>query len=470
MSSPTQKQPRRLVRVWYFIRDGLPSAGRYRRYIIAIAPFLIGIWALVACYIVLAPVTYKSSMSLILPGSGVGGMLSLETIGQASSQTSSAFSSPSLSPTQNYKRLLTADLTLRSGAELLNDGSDRLPSPTINLIDQTNLILVSIKGSSPEQAQSRLEALRRAFLTVLDQLREDEAARREAADRDRLDELQQKLQEAQLRVIRFQGDTGLATMDQFGKRISVVDALRATERELQQALSEKESVTRSLSDLLALSVDQARSAQLLKADPLFQSLLESYADTLSEWTQAQATLGPNHITLAELDAQRVSLNQAMLQRGQTLTDLPLDSLREFVDLSVSDSRERLLDAFLAETSGVVGLQASLEQVQEQIKLHDDDMEALVQTAARLADFLREQRVAQAVFSSALARLDTNKSDPFASYPLVQTFETPSLPGAPSSPSLPLAIVGGVLGSLLVTMGFLLLWLRQPIIQLILPKK
>ena len=126
MSERSSQHPRRLVRLWYFVRDGLPSTGRYRRYIVAIAPFLIAIWALVASYIILAPVTYKSSMTLILPGSGVGGMLSLETIGQASSQTSSAFSSPSLSPTQKYKRLLTADLTLDSGARLLDDGSDRL--------------------------------------------------------------------------------------------------------------------------------------------------------------------------------------------------------------------------------------------------------------------------------------------------------------------------------------------------------
>lgn len=470
MRERSNHPPRRLVRLWYFVRDGLPSTGRYRRYIVAIAPFLIAIWALVACYIILAPVTYKSSMTLILPGSGVGGMLSLETIGQASSQTSSAFSSPSLSPTQKYKRLLTADLTLGRGAKLLDDGSDRLPSPTVNLIDQTNLILVSIKGSTPDQAQARLESLRRAFLSVLEQLREDEASQRERADQERLNELEQKLQEAQLRVIAFQGDTGLATMDQFGARISIVDSLRATERALQQALAEKESVTQSLSNLLELDVDQARDAQLLKADPLFQSLLASYAETLSEWTEAQATLGPNHMTLAELEAQRNSLRQAMLGRGQTLTNLPTEALMGFVDLSISDSRERLLDAFLAETSGVIGLESSLAQVQSQIELHNDEMGDLVQAASQLADLLREQRVAQAVFSSALARLDTNKSDPFASYPLVQTFETPSLPHSPSSPSLPLAIVGGVFGSVLVTMGFLLLWLRQPIIQLILPKK
>ena len=74
-----------------------------------------------------------------------------------------------------------------------------------------------------------------------------------------------------------------------------------------------------------------------------------------------------------------------------------------------------------------------------------------------------------MFSSALARLDTNKADPFASYPLVQTFEAPSLPDRPSSPSLLIALAGAITASLIVLVGFALAWLRQPILATLLPK-
>ena len=87
---------------------------------------------------------------------------------------------------------------------------------------------------------------------------------------------------------------------------------------------------------------------------------------------------------------------------------------------------------------------------------------------QLADLMRDLRVAEAVFSSALARLDTNKSDPFASYPLVQILEAPSLPREKSAPSSLLAIAGGVGATLFTLLGFLLLWLRQPIIRKLLP--
>jgi len=74
-----------------------------------------------------------------------------------------------------------------------------------------------------------------------------------------------------------------------------------------------------------------------------------------------------------------------------------------------------------------------------------------------------------VFSSALARVDTNKADPFASYPLVQTLEEPSLPRKRASPSTTLALAGAIAASILLVIGFLLLWLRQPIIHKLLPK-
>ena len=98
----------------------------------------------------------------------------------------------------------------------------------------------------------------------------------------------------------------------------------------------------------------------------------------------------------------------------------------------------------------------------------DSAQEQVEQAARLADLLRDLRVAEAVFSSALAQLDTNKSDPFASYPLVQTLEAPSLPRAASPPSALLVTLGAIAASMVLTIGFLLLWLRQPIIRKLLP--
>ena len=46
------------------------------------------------------------------------GSVNLETIGQATSTSASAFSSTTLSPTENYKRLITSDIVLRDAAQV----------------------------------------------------------------------------------------------------------------------------------------------------------------------------------------------------------------------------------------------------------------------------------------------------------------------------------------------------------------
>ena len=128
MLQPTQ--PRRLVRLWWIVRDGLPSLHRYRRYILAIAPALLLVWGLTFAYLAFAPVRYTSETTLILPGSGVGGSLNLNEIGQATAVTSSAFAGTTLSPTENYKRLLMADITLRRAAAALGEDGDTFPEPS----------------------------------------------------------------------------------------------------------------------------------------------------------------------------------------------------------------------------------------------------------------------------------------------------------------------------------------------------
>lgn len=59
--------------------------GRGRRYLAVAALGLAFIWGLTTAYIVLTPESFRSHLSLILPGNGVGTSVNLESIGQASS-------------------------------------------------------------------------------------------------------------------------------------------------------------------------------------------------------------------------------------------------------------------------------------------------------------------------------------------------------------------------------------------------
>lgn len=463
-----EKPPRFLIRLWIIVRDGLPSVGRYKRYFATMAGPISLIWIIAIGYIGLAPDSYDSRMTLILPGTGVGASMNLESIGQASSNTSSAFSSPTLSPTENYKRLLISDLVLREAATIANEDQDDFPQPSIKLIDQTNLIEVSISGDTAKVAQSRMKALQAAFDAALGNLRKDEAQTREEADSGRIAELSEKVDKAQAALLKFQGETGLVSLDQFAGRITALDQLKQNERDRRVRVAESDAATSRLSSTLSISLPQARRAMQLKADPEFQELLRRYAATTGERSERSGALGDAHEAMEELAAERQALKADLAARGKTLTGLTADQVLAFADLAASDTRERLFASLSERDSDKAGNGAALSELRRQIVAQSADTQQQVEQAARLADLTRDLRVAEAVFSSALAQFDTNKSDPFASYPLVQTLEAPSLPRGTSAPSPWLVIAGALAATILTLIGFFLLWLRQPIILKLLP--
>ncbi|WP_345719310.1 hypothetical protein [Qipengyuania aestuarii] len=434
----------------------------------ALAGPLLVIWGVTLAYLMFAPDRFDSKMTLILPGTGVGGSLNLESIGQATTNTSSAFSSPSLSPTENYKRLLASDIVLRDAARRAQEDEGSFPVPGIKLIDQTNLIEVEMPAGDPDTAQNRMIALQEAFLAALEKLRADEAVAREDADSERIAELEAKVDEAQKALLDFQGETGLVSLDQFAGRVSALDQLKASERDRRVQLAESRGGAGRLASTLDISLGQARIAMKLKADPQFRELLTRYAAVEAQHSQTGATLGDAHASMEELAAERAALRGALGERGRSVSGMSEGRVLSFTDLAVSDTRERLFATLTERDAGGGGHQAALSELRRQIGEQNRDADDLVAQASRLADLMRDLRVAEAVFSSALARLDTNKSDPFASYPLVQTLESPSLPRTRSAPSPVFAIMGALAASLFTLLGFLLLWLRQPIIRKLLP--
>jgi len=461
-------RPRRLVRLWWLVRDGLPADTRYRRYAIIGGASLGAIWLVTLLYLLLAPVSFASRVTFILPGSGSGGSLNLDQIGQASATTASPFSSSSLSPTENYKRLLMSDIVRDAAGVLAGAPEGSFPEPTVKLVDQTNLIEVAIKGRTPRDARARAEALRRAFLERLDALRRDEAARREAADRSHIDALQDKVRAAQRRLLAFQGATGLVSLDQFNARVAALDTLHDRAGIARTQLRMEAASSARLAASLHISIADARRAMLLRADPIFQSLLARYASATTAGTEKAATLGPRHAEMEEIDAGNNALRTALVARGRSLSGLSPATLLAFADLAVTEGRARMLETMVTGNAQAEGQRAAVAEIQDQIARQSAKSGQLVQQAATLTDLVRDLRVAEAVFSTALARLDTNKSDSFASYPLVQTLEAPALPHARASPSLPLALAGAIGATLLTLLGLGLSWLRQPIIHKLLP--
>jgi uncharacterized protein involved in exopolysaccharide biosynthesis len=114
----------------------------------------------------------------------------------------------------------------------------------------------------------------------------------------------------------------------------------------------------------------------------------------------------------------------------------------------------------AEREGVAQQHATLTA-----RLHEEQaaLHRLAPAAARLQDLQRDFSVAEAVFASAIAKAQSTKSDVYASYPLVQVLENPSLPERPSSPNRKLAFAAGAAATCMLLVGLMLGWIRSAII-------
>jgi uncharacterized protein involved in exopolysaccharide biosynthesis len=197
---------------------------------------------------------------------------------------------------------------------------------------------------------------------------------------------------------------------------------------------------------------------------VFQELVQRYAVSNANAEEKAGTLGPRHSALAQNNAERAELLAAIVRRGHAITAISDVDVMRVVDLTLADGRSALLQTMDMGDAQAAGTARALGELRGDIANAQARKPELIANAQQLADLQRDQRIAAAVFSSALARLDTNKLDPFASYPLVQTLAAPTLPGKKSSPSAIIALAGAFGASLLILIGFVLTWLRQPILN------
>jgi uncharacterized protein involved in exopolysaccharide biosynthesis len=447
--------------------NGGAMIGRFRRYLIT---GLIGmglIWALAIAYLVLTPKSYTSGFTLILPGTGAGSMMNLESLGQTSTTSASAFSSPDLSPTENYRKLLLSHRVLKAAADASGIAETAFPTPKIELAEQTKLIIVSLTARSPQLAHDRAEALRGVFLQTLDMLRQDEIETRDTSARNVMGGYQAGLEQARSKMIAHQVKTGLVSLEQYSNLVASVEHAREQLADVDAKLAQASAGVDSLTHLLGTTAESANLAMMLRADPFFQTDIDALAKITTEIATISGTRGDANAHLQDLRAEQKTLEAHLLARSAALTGHRSAGILNVPDLSLRDERARLFERLVGELADRAALQGTRATLAAQIGAAQARVVALAQDASRLDDDKRDVQVAETVFSSALGRLGTSKADFYASYPLVQTLEPPSIPDRPSSPLKLLAVAGALAASFFLTLALVMTWLRTHLLQKIL---
>ena len=436
--------------------------GRFPRYL---AFALVGgtlIWAPITGYLRTAPLSFKSGTSLILPGSGASASMNLNGIGQASSYANSAFSSNSVSPTETYKRLIGADRILEAAARSMGLSRAEFGKPRIDLVDQTSLIHLEMTGGTAEDAQARGDALLRAFFAELDALRSDEQATREDSGLAAIADYRNSVAGTRSDIAKLQQETGLVSADQYDAIVDATRLLDARVQDLAATLEEKTQSVAALQASLGIPADAAAATLKLFADAEYIALMDEVATHAADLAKARSQFGEGHPKVQSARAAHGAASDAALQRAANVTGLEEAQLNA-LDLAPAGARAELLAELVRMDAESIGAAQEHATLSRRLATEKGRQQNLAAAAARLQDLQRDFSVAEAVFATAIARTQSTKSDVYASYPLVQVLENPSLPDRPSSPNRKLAIAAGGAATMMLLFGLLLGWMRSAVI-------
>jgi uncharacterized protein involved in exopolysaccharide biosynthesis len=328
-------------------------------------------------------------------------------------------------------------------------------------------MLFSITGSSPEQAYLKAWAIYGALQNQLRTLRDDEVRQREADYDVMLRNVTTKVLQAQKALLDYQTETGLVSPEQYTQLVLTAENLRKQLSDVRAQHELKVTQVKQLADTLNITPEFAAEALILETDKQFQEYLKNYADAAGLLTVYSSKWGNNHPNVIKEAARKHASLEGMQLRSQELVGHRDFSLLSKLNVSGSASRAQLFTDLIKIDAERAGLAGQIEELEKLINEYSGRLQSRSTEAARLDELLREHELAEAVFTSAQARIETSQSDRYASYPLLQMLSTPSLAEKPSSPKKNLTIVGAVLASFFTITGLLLLWIRLPYLQKIL---
>ena len=420
------------------------------------------IWLPVGLFLTLHNTTYTSRWDLILPGSGAGLAVSLESVGQASASASSPYNSHSVDPKVNYKAIAESESVLRSAAARIKMTAKEFGKPRIKLVDQTALIHFSISANTAEQSYAKAQSLYQALEVELERLRDDELRQREAAVDLMLQSYNKSLQQAQKNILDYQAQSSIISLEQYNELTLNLERMRVKLRDLKSEHASIRGNIKSLQSSLGTSLSVAAALHTLTQDVLFQELAIEWATSASQLSKARSTWGERHYEVMTARETHNRLRSALQQRASVL--VPGSSMPSSKLLSLATSQPSLYTQLVELTTQQSGLSDQITVTQEILNKQQAFLEASTTDASNLEDLKRKHQVATAVMTTALAKMDIGKSDHFSSYPLLQILAEPTLPVKADTLGRNLALLGAVMATLMTIFGLLLLWVRKSYLQ------
>ncbi len=431
---------------------------RVSRYTITFIVLNSTIWSIALVTITLLPERYESQWTLILPGAGVGGRMDIDSIGSASAIVNSGFSNRNLSPKVNYKSIAQSSKLIKEAALLSDMNHKDFGQPGIKFVDQTSLIFFSLSASSPELAQKKSWALYHALEKEINTLRMDEIKRREKGIQNMLKTFGEKLNKTKNELLDYQAQSNITTIEQFNRIPLLIEDMRIQLLNLTTQKEQTYEEMMTLHRILGLTSKQASQLMSLQADPLFNKLLENQATASASLAEFSNLYGDQHPEVKQHNLAYQSASKAIKNRSEQL----IGKQQWLAKTSLSDNAKRndLMYDLIGKKITYEGFKRKITQLTQQIETYQARIQDQAKSVSQLDELERAHQIAKAVFTSAVAKIDTGKSDIFASYPMIQLFMPPTLPETVSGAKPLHVYLGAISGSLLSILILIILWIRR----------
>lgn len=455
----------------------LTKFGRFRAktYAILKRPYLVVallsysiIALLVVVYLQKAP-SYTSDMEMVLPGTGSSNSVSLDNIGQVVSQTNTPFSGGGFNPRVNYKEMLSSRGVRTRAAKKLNITLNDLGKPKIKLTEQTSIISLSMNANNKTLAQDKTLAIYESLQEELSILRADEVNRRDKSINNVLDQYRERMNITRNAIVDFQQRSIVVSTEQMAQLVKTLSTVKEKHVYVKAESKQLKQYILQLSEELGVSPRLAGQAFALQSDVEFRAYTNELKESLTKLTEYRSRWGVNH---PKVKAQQKRLNftrVAINDRSSKMYGVNSNEIFNSLNLDLNPKRSELFADLIEAYAKQKGQESMMEDLARSTEHLSDQLKIYSREIVELERLTREFNMAEAIFTSAAARLEASKSDIFASYPVLQMLTSPSFPLKQSSPKNIIAFIGAMAGFILITLGLIILSQRNNLVNALLKK-
>jgi polysaccharide biosynthesis transport protein len=441
------------------MNDLFANAKRYWKSLVLLNGAII---ATAATVMVISPQVWLAEAQLILPNQSSNLDADLGTLGNLKQQ-GLAFSNV-LSPLKIQSSILTSQDVMKKALAVDPERSRYSLAAYTKLfevkpVDQSTVIRLNVKGSTPQIAEKRAQILITAYQQRLNDLRLGTNDARQKFVANQLASAEGNLRRTRNQLAAFQKATGLVdSAEQTKALVANIKTLTDSQATASAQAKYAEAQAASLGNRLKLSSTGAMGTLRLAENKEYQDIRQKLSVVEAELAVLRATHTEDNPQVVELRSQRENL-LAVLEQTLTAVSPEAPETASKVggagNASTNNQTDLIVKLVDAESQSQ-GYRQQAQQLQQNLGDMKQRLSGISTLQAQLSELQRKFDIAEGVYKGIVSQLQQEKVSAFSYYPNVQILDIPIVGNKPISPKRSLIALGALIASLFGSAALLML--------------